>query len=171
MTPVAVFVRQRESWWQHEHRARAVPALLSCELRSRHRPVLTVARSACGDRRPGVGRFKICPAAQPLPRARPSTVATCITMGDAARPNYRMCDPRGWTTCVTSPRSRGLAPLMNAPVQPQDACVALARRRFESHRLQGSQVRHRRRKREGSLSQQSPQNRRRAAIAAASWTR
>jgi hypothetical protein len=48
MTPVAVFVRQRESWWQHEHLARAVPALLSCELRSRHRPVLTVARSGYG---------------------------------------------------------------------------------------------------------------------------
>ena len=48
MTPAAVFDRQREPWWQQEHLARAVPALLSCQLRSRHRPVLTVARSGYG---------------------------------------------------------------------------------------------------------------------------
>src|SRR5664280_158870 len=54
-------------------------------------------------------------AQQALPRARPSTVADVHNHAvDAARPSYRICDPREWTTCVIPPRF-GRGPLACLP--------------------------------------------------------
>src|SRR5665811_1714931 len=57
MTPAAVFVRQRGSGGITNILARSVPCSLSCQLRSRHRPVLTVARSASGQSLGGYRRL------------------------------------------------------------------------------------------------------------------